>query len=75
MGALDNTTFGANPNIDGPRLFDSAGNNFANGTAVTINSVNALYGAAAAALRATGSATACRSAACHAGAKSAASSG
>lgn len=53
VGALDSTADGGNPNIDGPVLSDSAGNDYAAGTAVTINSVNALYGAGAAALRAT----------------------
>src|SRR5262245_53249537 len=36
VGALDNTTNGTNPNIDGPALIDAANNNYAAGTAVSI---------------------------------------
>jgi hypothetical protein len=53
VGALDNTTNGANPNIDGPVLSDANNNLYANGTAVAITSVNTLMGAGAAAFRAT----------------------
>ncbi len=48
VGALDSTTSGSNPNIDGPVLSDSAGNDYAAGTAVTIQSFNSVYGAAGA---------------------------
>jgi hypothetical protein len=49
VGALDSTVSGSNPNIDGPVLSDSAGNDYAAGTAVTIQSFNSVYGATGAA--------------------------
>ncbi|MEA2709543.1 MAG: hypothetical protein QOF78_2144, partial [Phycisphaerales bacterium] len=54
VGALDNTTSGSNPNIDGPVLSDPSNNDYAGGTAVTINATNSLYsGATLTNLRAT----------------------
>ena len=53
VGDLDSHTTSGNPNIDGPVLSDSAGNNYSNGTAVQITSLNALYPTTGASLRAT----------------------
>ena len=44
VGAIDNTTSGSNPNIDGPRLTDSAGKNYSDATTVAITSFNTVYG-------------------------------
>jgi hypothetical protein len=44
VGAIDNTTSGSNPNIDGPRLTDSAGKNYTDATTVAITSFNTVYG-------------------------------
>ena len=57
VGALDSTTHGSNPNIDGPRLSDSSGNLYPLGNPVTIQSFNSVYGAAGAAEAATDRAT------------------
>src|SRR5882724_7600143 len=53
IGALKNTTNGGNPNVDGPQLTDKNGNNYPDGTTMTITSLNTLYGASAASMRAT----------------------
>ena len=47
VGAIDDTTNGSNPNIDGPRLSDAAGNNYADAATVAITSINTLLGASA----------------------------
>lgn len=39
VGAIDNTTAPGNPNVDGPRLTDAAGNNYADATTVAISSL------------------------------------
>jgi hypothetical protein len=51
VGAIDDTTNGSNPNIDGPRLTDTGNNNYADGTTVAITSVNNLQGTNAANVR------------------------
>lgn len=52
VGAIDNTTNGSNPNVDGPRLSDSGGSDYGDDITVAITSINTLLGAAAAAVRA-----------------------
>ena len=53
-GAIDDTTNGSNPNIDGPLLSDGAGDDYDDDDPVVITSINNLYSStAAAALRAT----------------------
>jgi hypothetical protein len=52
-GALDSTTFGANPNIDGPVLTDATGANYAADTTFRMTSFSNFYGANAAAMRTT----------------------
>ena len=61
VGALDNTTSGSNPNIDGPLLTDAnnnpngrgGGTPYADDTTFTMTSFNSFYGANAATMRAT----------------------
>lgn len=53
VGAIDNTTNGSNPNIDGPRLSDASGNDYADATTVAITSISVLNPAGGAAIRAT----------------------
>src|SRR5262245_6537808 len=53
VGAIESTKDGQNPNIDGPVLSDPNGANSAGNTAVKITAFNTVYGANAAATRAT----------------------
>jgi hypothetical protein len=57
VGALVNTTFRDNPNIDGPTLTDAAGRVYPADTDFTMTSFNTVYRANAAAMRTTMNAT------------------
>ncbi|MEZ6093812.1 MAG: zinc-dependent metalloprotease family protein [Pirellulaceae bacterium] len=52
VGNLDSTTSGANPDMDGPRLSDGTGANYANGDTVAFTAFDTFYGAGSAARRA-----------------------